>query len=56
LWIVSFDAIVLLTTTHLAVGALMLAVAVVLTLRTYRLSDPAPKGHRAEKVLAEQLS
>ena len=56
LWIVSFDAIVLLTTTHLAVGALMLAVAVVLTLRTYRLSHPAPVGHRAEKVLAEQLS
>jgi cytochrome c oxidase assembly protein subunit 15 len=56
LWIVSFDAIVLVTTTHLAVGALMLANAVVLVLRAYRLSERSPIGYRSKKVLAEQLS
>ena len=49
------DAVVILTTTHLAVGALMLATAVVLTLRAHRLSGP-PRAARGAKVLAEQFS
>ena len=56
LWIISFDAIVLLTTTHLAVGALMLAASVALTLRAYRLSLAPALEHRTEKILAEQFS
>ena len=52
----SFDAIVLHTTTHLAIGALMLAIATILTLRAYRLSEPSPFGRPSRKVLAEQLS
>jgi protoheme IX farnesyltransferase len=40
LWRLPVDAIVLLTTTHLAVGALMLAAAVTLTLRAHRLLVP----------------
>jgi cytochrome c oxidase assembly protein subunit 15 len=56
LWIVSFDAIVLLTTTHLGVGALMLAAATILTLRAYRWSERPTLGHSSRKVLAEQLS
>lgn len=35
------EAVVFLTTTHLAIGALMLATAVLLTLRVFRLSAPA---------------
>lgn len=49
------DAIVLLTTTHLAVGALMLATGVTLTLRAYRLSAP-PGLARGAKILTEQYS
>jgi cytochrome c oxidase assembly protein subunit 15 len=49
------EFVVLLTTTHLIVGALMLAAAVVVTLRAYRLSattsSPAPA-----QVLREQYS
>ena len=55
LWRLPVDAIVLLTTTHLAVGALMLAAAVTLTLCAHRLSAP-PKFARGEKILTEQLS
>lgn len=55
-WIVSFDTIVLLTTMHLAVGALMLAAAVALTLQAHRVSEPPLAGHRSKEVLAEQLS
>jgi len=55
LWRLPVDAIVLLTTTHLAVGALMLAAAVTLTLCAHRLSAP-PKFLRGEKILTEQLS
>ena len=49
------EAIVLLTTTHLIIGALMLAASVVITLRAYRLSRP--RGQQAPaKVLTEQYS
>ena len=47
--------IVLMTTIHLAVGALMLAASVALTLRAYRLS-PASADRSAEEVLTEQFS
>jgi heme a synthase len=50
-----FQAVVLLTTTHLIVGALMFALALVITLRVYRLSQPTPLKARA-KWLAEQYS
>ena len=56
LWPASFDAIVLITTTHLAVGALMLAASVTLALRAYRLSAPPADGRRRKEVLAEQFS
>ena len=56
LWPVSFDFIVLLTTTHLAVGALMLAVGVTLTLRSYRLSARSMDDRKRKEVLAEQFS
>jgi len=55
LWLISFDAIVFITTLHLAVGALMLATCVTLTLRAYRFSEPSKHGWRKE-VLAEQVS
>jgi cytochrome c oxidase assembly protein subunit 15 len=55
LWPISFDAIVLITTVHLALGALMLAASVALTLRVYRFSAPSKHG-RSQKVLAEQFS
>jgi len=51
----SIDVIVLLTTTHLAVGALMLAASVTLTLRSYRLSAPW-QNRPSREVLTEQLS
>jgi hypothetical protein len=51
----SIDAIVVLTTSHLAVGALMLAASVALTLRSYRLSVPS-KHVPAREALKEQLS
>jgi cytochrome c oxidase assembly protein subunit 15 len=56
LWPASFDAIVLITTTHLAVGALMLAASVTLALRAYRLSAPPADGRRRKEALAEQFS
>ncbi len=49
------DLLVLLTTTHLLIGALMLATGLLLTLRCYRLSGtPAPL--RKHKILSEQFS
>lgn len=51
----SMDAIVLLTTSHLAVGALMLGAGVVLTLNAYRSSAPDRKISGRE-VLQEQFS
>jgi len=50
-----YETVVLLTTTHLIVGALMLAVALVITLRAFRLSRPASLPARTS-VLAEQYS
>jgi heme A synthase len=52
----SSDWVVILTTTHLAVGALMLATAVVLTLRAYRLSAPVRDREPGREVLTEQFS
>ncbi len=49
----SMDAVVLLTTSHLAVGALMLATSTVLTLRAYRLSASKRIGG---EILQEQFS
>ncbi len=49
------EAIVLLTTTHLIVGALMLATSLLITLKAYRHPASAQPGARA-KVLAEQYS
>lgn len=51
----SVDLVVLLTTTHLAIGALMLAASVTLTLRSYRLSAPW-RTRPSREVLTEQLS
>jgi hypothetical protein len=47
--------LVILATTHLVIGALMLATSLLLTLRTYRFfrASMPPVGH---KVLTEQLS
>jgi cytochrome c oxidase assembly protein subunit 15 len=56
LWMVPFDAIVLVTTLHLAVGALMLAASVALTLRAYRLSARPADDHRRKEILTEQFS
>src|SRR5262245_35541234 len=47
--------LVMLTTTHLVTGALMLATSLVLTLRAYRLSTN-PKDTIGRKVLTEQFS
>ena len=55
-WPVSSDWIVFLTTTHLAVGALMLAASVALTLRSIRLSGRWIAGASRKEVLAEQFS
>lgn len=49
------EAMVFLTTTHLIVGALMLATSLLITLKTYRLSASAQSGAQA-KVLTEQYS
>jgi cytochrome c oxidase assembly protein subunit 15 len=49
------DAVVVLTTSHLAVGALMLATGVVLTLRSHRLAA-APMFASRTKILTEQFS
>jgi cytochrome c oxidase assembly protein subunit 15 len=50
-----FAVVVSLTTTHLIVGAAMLSVALIITLRAYRFSAPAPAAAPA-KVLTEQYS
>jgi len=51
----SADLLVLLTTTHLVIGALMLATALLLTLRCYRWSGtPAPLAEH--NILSEQFS
>ncbi|MGE5059160.1 MAG: hypothetical protein ACM3N3_07955, partial [Betaproteobacteria bacterium] len=49
------DATVILTTTHLACGALMLGTAVALTLRCYRLSM-ARTQTTGREILTEQFS
>jgi heme a synthase len=49
------DATVVFTTTHLAIGALMLVTSLVLTLRCYRLPTVS-KPARGQEVLAEQYS
>jgi len=49
------EAVVLLTTTHLIVGALMLATSLWITLKAYRFSASAQSGAQA-KVLTEQYS
>jgi cytochrome c oxidase assembly protein subunit 15 len=49
------DATVVFTTTHLAIGALMLVTSLVLTLRSYRVPTVS-KSARGQKVLAEQYS
>jgi hypothetical protein len=49
------DATVVLTTTHLAVGAAMFATAIVLTLRCYQLSLPRTHG-KVREILTEQFS
>jgi cytochrome c oxidase assembly protein subunit 15 len=54
LWRLSADPIVLLTTTHLAVGALMLGIAVTLTLRAHRFSTPSKLRH-GDKLFTEHL-
>lgn len=51
----SIDLVIILTTTHLAVGALMLAAAVIVTLRAYRLSAQPQRGS-GRQVLMEQFS
>jgi len=52
----SSDWVVILTTTHLAVGALMLATAVALTLRAYRLTNLSTDRQPGREVLTEQFS
>jgi heme a synthase len=49
------DATVVFTTTHLAIGALMLVTSLVLTLRSYRVPTVS-KPARGQKVLTEQYS
>ena len=51
----TFAAIVLVTTTHLITGALMLVTSLVITLRAFRLTSKAPVALET-KVLAEQYS
>lgn len=50
-----FGTLVVLTTTHLVIGALMLAASLVLTLRCYRLSSTSNASARPE-FFKEQLS
>jgi hypothetical protein len=50
------EAIVLLTTTHLIVGALMLATSLWITLKAYRFSASASQSGAQAKVLTEQYS
>jgi heme a synthase len=49
------ETLVILTTTHLVAGALMLATSLLLTLRAYRFST-ASKASIGQKVLTEQFS
>jgi heme a synthase len=51
----TLNPIVAITTTHLAVGALMLAASAVLTLRAFHLSAPS-SGRSSRNLLAEQFS
>jgi heme a synthase len=51
----SMGALVILTTTHLVTGALMLATSLLLTLRAYRFSTTS-KAAIGQKVLTEQFS
>jgi heme A synthase len=55
LWRITAEAVVYITTTHLAVGALMLATSLVLTLRVWRLSRLRELSP-ARAVLREQAS
>jgi heme a synthase len=55
LWRLPMDMIVLLTTTHLIIGALILVTSLALTLRSYRLSDRA-KPAMGPNALKEQFS
>jgi cytochrome c oxidase assembly protein subunit 15 len=55
LWRITAEAVVYITTTHLAVGALMLATSLVLTLRAWRLSRLRELSP-ARAVLREQAS
>jgi heme a synthase len=55
LWRLPMDMVVLLTTTHLIVGALMLVSSLALTLRSYRSSERA-KPAMGPKALKEQFS
>jgi len=45
-----------LTTTHLAIGSLMLAVGLILTLRTYHLDAAASRPNIAPNLLPQQVS
>jgi hypothetical protein len=51
----SMGTLVLLTTTHLVTGALMLVTSLLLTLRAYRFSTPS-KDSVLQKILTEQFS
>jgi cytochrome c oxidase assembly protein subunit 15 len=51
---ISIDATVFLTTTHLAIGALMLVISLVVTLRSYRY--PTVPTAAGQKVFTEQYS
>jgi cytochrome c oxidase assembly protein subunit 15 len=55
LWRISGEAVVYVTTIHLAVGALMLITSLILTLRVFRLSQ-ARELSRARAILREQPS
>jgi heme a synthase len=56
LWRLPVDLVVLMTTAHLAAGALMLAASVALTLRSYRHSALSTDRKPKKNVLAEQYS
>ena len=56
LWRLPVDLVVLITTTHLATGALMLAASVALTLAAHRLSVLPTDERSRKEVLTEQYS
>jgi heme a synthase len=56
LWRLPVDLVVLMTTAHLATGALMLAASVALTLRSYRRSALSTDRKPRKNVLTEQYS